>query len=68
MLLGAIDGRTGDATLANPFAIGLDATVQPPASGTLYLRVNDAAGDLDDNRGTLTVKVEDDGILPRASE
>ena len=33
-------------------------TLKPTASGTLYLRVNDSAAQLDDNRGTLTVKIE----------
>jgi hypothetical protein len=57
MLLGAIDGRTKGATLADPIDIGLKATITPSASGTLYLRVNDSAGRLDDNRGELTVTV-----------
>ncbi|HEY4234210.1 MAG TPA: hypothetical protein VGM76_12335, partial [Lacipirellulaceae bacterium] len=44
---------------ARPIAIGLGATITPAASGTLYLRVNDSAARLDDNRGGLTVTVED---------
>jgi hypothetical protein len=28
-------------------------------SGTLYLRVNDSAARLDDNRGTLTIRIDD---------
>lgn len=59
MLLGAIDGGTGDATLAHPFAIGLGTTIRPAASGTLYLRVNDSAGRLGDNRGRLSVTIEE---------
>lgn len=59
MLLGAIDGRTGDTTLANPFPIGLGAIIKAAASGTLYLRVNDSAGKLNDNRGTLSVTVQE---------
>jgi hypothetical protein len=59
MLLGAIDGRAGDATLANAFEIGLGTTITPTASGTLYLRVNDWPGQLDDNRGTLTVTIDE---------
>lgn len=43
---------------AHPIAIGLARTLTPAASGTLYLRVNDAAGRLDDNRGSLTVTIE----------
>jgi hypothetical protein len=44
---------------AHPFAIGLGTTFSPAASGTLYLRVNDSAAQLDDNRGTLTIRVDD---------
>ena len=61
VLLGAIDARSKDASVASfahPIPIGLAATITPPASGTLYLRVNDSAGRLDDNRGTLTVTIE----------
>lgn len=59
MLIGAIDGRAGDATFANPIDIGLGATITPKTSGTLYLRVNDSAGKLADNRGTLSVTIEE---------
>jgi hypothetical protein len=68
MLLGAIDGRTGDTTMATPFGIGLGTTTTPKASGTLYLRVNDSAGQLSDNRGKLTVTIQEDAVLSRASE
>jgi hypothetical protein len=61
MLLGAIDGRTNGATLADAIDIGLGATVTPTASGTLYLRVNDASSKLDDNRGTLRVTISPSG-------
>jgi hypothetical protein len=62
MLLGAIDARnerskTTGATFADPFAIGLRTTIKPAASGTLYLRVNDSGGKLDDNSGVLTVTI-----------
>jgi len=63
MLLGAIvpnDGPQTDAqpSFAQPAAIGLQATIKPTVSGTLFLRVNDSPGRLDDNRGTLTATVE----------
>lgn len=63
MLLGAIDDRGkavsgGSPTFANPAAIGLHAVLKPTVSGTLYFRVNDSAAHLDDNRGTLVVKIE----------
>ena len=63
ILLGAIDSRDkpvagANPTFANPVVIGLRTTLKPTASGTLYLRVNDSASKLDDNRGTITVKIE----------
>ena len=63
ILLGAIDSRDKPAaganpTFANPVVIGFHTTLKPTASGTLYLRVNDSASKLDDNRGTITVKIE----------
>ncbi|HVT29711.1 MAG TPA: hypothetical protein VHE81_16960 [Lacipirellulaceae bacterium] len=63
MLLGAIDSRVqqsgeADGTFAEPIAIGSHAAVKPAASGTLYFRVNDSAAKLDDNRGTLSVRIE----------
>jgi len=44
---------------AHPFAIGLQMSLTPAASGTLYLRVNDSGGKLVDNRGSLTVTIEE---------
>ena len=41
-----------------PTNVGLRARVVAPAGGTLYLRVNDSAGELDDNAGTLQVRIE----------
>jgi hypothetical protein len=63
ILLGAIDCRDKPAaganpTFANPVVIGLRTTLKPTVSGTLYLRVNDSASKLDDNGGTITVKIE----------
>src|SRR5262249_17899002 len=62
MLIGAIDSRDGQSkgtseSFAEPFAIGLHTTLKATRSGTLYLRVNDAASSLDDNRGTLNVAI-----------
>jgi hypothetical protein len=63
VLLGAIvpDGaaRPAEAGLARPIAIGLGATIKPREGGTLYLRVNDSAARLGDNRGALTIEIED---------
>jgi len=63
ILLGAIDSRDkpvagANPTFVNPVVIGLRTTLKPTISGTLYLRVNDSASKLDDNRGTITVKIE----------
>jgi hypothetical protein len=62
MLIGAIDSRDGHSkgtseSFAEPFGIGLRTTLKPIRSGTLYLRVNDAASGLADNRGTLNVTI-----------
>jgi hypothetical protein len=54
ILLGAMD-----ADFARALVIGTGTTIEPATSGTLYLRVNDSAGRLDDNRGSLTVTIEE---------
>lgn len=60
MLLGAIvPEKASGATFAKPLAIGLGCEITPKVSGTLYLRVNDAAARLGDNRGTLTIRIAD---------
>ena len=72
MLLGAIVTPVGSnskeaaavpplatqSSFAAPVSIGLGCTIKPAATGTLYVRVNDRAAHLDDNRGTLTVLVK----------
>ena len=59
VLLGAIVGRknSADSSFAKPIAVGLGTTIESAASGTLYLRVNDSAAALHDNRGTVAVTV-----------
>ncbi len=57
MLLGAIAGNKAGTTLASPFEIGSGSIITPKASGTLFLRVNDSAAKLDDNRGSLSVVI-----------
>jgi hypothetical protein len=60
MLLGAIvPAGAGGATFAKPQAIGLGCEISPDVSGTLYLRVNDSAARLGDNRGALTIEIAD---------
>ena len=45
--------------LSEPFELGSAGTVTAPASGQLVLRVRDGWGQLDDNRGRLTVKLSE---------
>lgn len=54
-LLATVDAGEGAFTDWRP--IGLAADYTPPATGTLYLRVNDAPNALADNEGTLEVVV-----------
>jgi len=62
MLLAAVRSDD-DATsarfsgLIQPIAIGLEATLEPKHSGTLYFRINDSAGRLADNSGAAEVEV-----------
>ena len=55
-LLATVDG--GDGAFIDWQPIGLGVDYQPPATGTLYLRVNDAPNALADNEGTLEVRVQ----------
>jgi len=58
MLLAAVrPNADGPSPLIRPIAVGLGATLRPEHSGTLFLRINDSAAELDDNAGTLTVYV-----------
>lgn len=51
------DGPPG-ASMLREVALGNEAVFEAVEAGTLYLRVNDAWGELADNRGSLTVTVE----------
>jgi hypothetical protein len=51
----------GPCPLIAPTAAGLQATLAPKHSGTLFLRINDSAAELDDNSGTLSVEVKQQG-------
>jgi hypothetical protein len=62
MLLAAVhddnfDGSTVSA-LALPQPIGLEREIFVERGGTLYLRINESAGGLADNAGTLSVRIE----------
>lgn len=43
--------------MLEPIVVGLETTVTPATTGTLYLRVNDSNGELADNSGTLMVEI-----------
>jgi hypothetical protein len=46
------------SALLRPSVVGLGTTLSPPQTGTLFLKINDSAGELDDNAGELKVTVE----------
>jgi hypothetical protein len=43
--------------LMHPTAVGLGATLSPAETGTVFLKINDSPGELDDNAGELKVEV-----------
>jgi hypothetical protein len=47
----------GPSPFFKPEVIGLRATIEPKQTGTLFLRVNDFAGELSDNAGAAEVEV-----------
>src|SRR5439155_24558510 len=61
MLLAGLSGLDGDAPpitpLTEPHGIGLVGELTPEATGTLYLKINEAASGLADNRGNLEVTI-----------
>jgi hypothetical protein len=61
ILLAAVrpDRPTGGVSpLLRPVVVGLGTTLQPKQAGTLYLKINDSAGELGDNGGQLKVEVK----------
>lgn len=46
------------AGFLSPSAVGLETTLTPNQTGTLYLKVNDSPAELRDNQGTLEVQIE----------
>jgi hypothetical protein len=57
LLVRTPDGRPQAESFLHTVAVGLETTVTPDQSGTLYLRINDAPGSLHNNRGELTIDV-----------
>lgn len=56
-LLATLDAGSGAFIESTP--IGTESDYTPPASGTMYLRVNDSPASLAENAGTLEVVVKD---------
>ncbi|HLA83477.1 MAG TPA: hypothetical protein VJL29_01675 [Thermoguttaceae bacterium] len=49
---------TGDRSIVpEAIAVGLEATVKPTRSGTLYLRINESSAELGDNAGEVEVEI-----------
>lgn len=48
----------GPSPLIHPVVVGLGTTLTPMHSGTIFLRINDSAGELGDNAGELTVELK----------
>lgn len=59
ILLAAIrsDDASGSSGLLKPLVVGLGTTLSVEHAGTLYLRINDSAGSLGDNSGSLSVEI-----------
>jgi hypothetical protein len=48
------------SALLHPTVIGLGSELRPTETGTLFLKINDSAGELDDNSGELKVEVRNE--------
>jgi len=49
--------ESGPRPLVRPVPIGLEATLTPQETSTLHLQINDSPGELQDNRGSLSVEI-----------
>ena len=60
MLLAAVNGPspTGLTRLANVQPIGLAGKVNTAQGGVLFLRINESAANLADNKGACTVRIK----------
>ena len=69
MLLGALGDLEGDpppvTPITTPHAIGLAVELTPKKAGTLYLKINEPAGGLADNTGSLSVVIREASIVGR---
>jgi hypothetical protein len=61
MLLAGVSDLEGEEAVISPLiaphAIGSEGELQPDANGTLFLKINEAAGALADNSGSLQVTI-----------
>jgi len=55
---GIVPGAPPGDAFRNPIPVGLGTRLTPKQTGTLFLRINDSPGELADNAGTLTVRVQ----------
>jgi hypothetical protein len=62
ILLAAVRPENPDekspSVFLKPITVGLGTTITPEQSGTLFLKINDSAAELDDNAGELKVEVQ----------
>jgi hypothetical protein len=57
--LSDLDGQpAATSPLLDPQPIGLGGQISPAATGTLYLKINEAASGLADNSGRLQVRIQ----------
>ncbi|NLS93462.1 MAG: hypothetical protein GXX96_14990 [Planctomycetaceae bacterium] len=62
VLLAAVrsdDPHNETSVFLQPETVGLGTTIRTESAGTLYLRINDSAAELDDNAGTLDVAIRE---------
>jgi hypothetical protein len=60
MLLAAVSNEKesgAETGLLRPFPIGLATTMKATVDGTLFFRINEPAGQLSDNRGTIEIRI-----------
>ncbi len=49
--------KESSAAFLRPITVGLGTTITPEQSGTLFLKINDSAAELDDNAGEIKVEI-----------
>lgn len=54
---GDAQSNGGISALLQPIVVGTGTTIEPTETGTLYLKINDSAGELSDNSGQADVEI-----------